>query len=363
MTQNIWDTRGPLAPEFAEAWYARLARCPHANFSIDLTYLKWEAKHGRRALAILLEEGGRAGALVMREQSGTWTSGWPWRWQAVVEGSDPTDPTGLTADDCAWFYRHASQLAGSRVLRLHMPCPPQSVPGIASGSTLLFAVDRDDQELLASMQANKRRMMRRAQEAGYRVRETTDPCDFRRFAELQREAKLRRGIPAPPVVDAPAPGEDWDEWRLPWMWLLVADRDGIVESGLGDGLHPGGVLEARAGASSPKARQDGVFALLSYNEARLARDRGYRWINLGGDTPFKRELAGRLGSRVSMYCWLGGGGISFWRVRGEALWARMRSRAGRLARDLRVVRTVLMVMVGAVVGANEWAALAGVPWL
>ena len=37
MTQRIWDTRGPLAPEFAEAWYARLARCPHAVSYTHLT--------------------------------------------------------------------------------------------------------------------------------------------------------------------------------------------------------------------------------------------------------------------------------------------------------------------------------------
>jgi hypothetical protein len=358
---RVWDTRGPLPPEFAEAWHARLARCPHANFSIGLAYLQWEAKHGRRAIAVLLDEGERRGALVLREQAGCWTSGWPWRWQAVVEGAAASQAIGLRASDCAWLYRHASRMAGSRVLRLHLPCPPESAPGITSGSTLFYAVDRDDQELMASMQANKRRMLRRAQDAGYRVRETTDPCDFRRFGELQREAKLRRHLPAPPLVDAPAPGEDWDEWHLPWMWLLVADRDGIVESGLGDGLHPGGVLEARAGASSQQARQDGVFALLSHHEARLARERGYRWINLGGDTPFKRELAGRLGVRVTMYCWLGGGGISFWRARGEALWARMRSRAGRLARDLRVLRGVVLLLGGAL-SDDLVALLSGGPW-
>lgn len=363
MTMRVWDTRGPLTPEFAEAWDARLSRCAHANFSIDLAYLRWESRHGRRAMAVLLDDGERRAALVMREHGGCWTSGWPWRWQVVMEGAEPSQAIGLRPADCAWIHRHASQLAGSRMLRLHLPHPPEGVPGILSGSTLFYAVDRDDQELLSSMQANKRRMLRRAQDAGYRVRETSDPCDFRRFGELQRDAKIRRHLPAPPLAEAPAPGEEWDEWRLPWMWLLVADRDGIVESGLGDGLHPGGVLEARAGASSQQARQDGVFALLSHHEARLARDRGYRWINLGGDTPFKRELAGRLGVRVTMHCWLGGGGISFWRARGEALWARMRSRAGRLARDLRVLRAIVIVVGGAAASSDEiLSLLSGGPW-
>jgi len=320
-------------------WEVRLDRCPHANFSLDPAYLEWESRHGRRALAVLLDEGDRRGALVMRESGGGWVSGWPWRWQAVVEDGGRRGPVGLDPDEARWLFACASRLAGSRVLRFHVPCPPVAAPGLMAGSTLLYAVDRDDEEVLKSMEKNKRRMLRRAQDLGYRVRETREACDFRRFAELQRETKQRHGLPAPPVAEAPAPGEDWDEWRLPWMWLLVAERDGMIESGLGDGVRPGGVVEARAGASSLQARKDGVFALLSFHEVLHSRDRGYRWINLGGDTPFKREMAGRLGTRVTMYCWLGGGGISHWRARGEALWQQVRRRAGRLARDVRAVRS------------------------
>src|SRR5687767_14398207 len=92
------------------------------------------------------------------------------------------------------------------------------------------------------------------------------------------------------------------------MWLLLALKDGHVVSGLGDGMRPGGaMLDGRKGASTVQAKHDGAFALLSFEEARRGRDRGFRWVNLGGDTLFKREISGTLGTRVVMHCWLAGG--------------------------------------------------------
>jgi hypothetical protein len=216
----------------------------------------------------------------------------------------------------------------------------------------MYAIDREDAELLAAMQPSKRRMIRRAEQAGYRVRDARSLEDFLRFAHLQRETKRRIGVPAPPVNTNPGPGEGWREWDLPWMWLLLAERDGVVESGLGDGLCPGGTLEARAGASTLRARRDGVFALLSLEEARRGRALGYRWINLGGDTPFKREMAGRLATRVTLACWLGGPGWWTWSARAGLVWRRAAARVGRLARDVR--SRVAAGAVVALLGALDW---------
>jgi hypothetical protein len=95
------------------------------------------------------------------------------------------------------------------------------------------------------------------------------------------------------------------------------------------------MLEGRTGASSTLARRAGAFALLCYEEARRGRDRGYRWLNHGGDTPFKREMAGAFGTRVVMYCWLGGGRAWSLANRSEA-WARgMRRRVPALWRSFR----------------------------
>ena len=49
-----------------------------------------------------------------------------------------------------------------------------------------------------------------------------------------------------------------------------------------------------------------------------------RWLNHGGDTVFKREMAGSLGHRVPMWCWLAGGAM--WRLPNEAVAAMARIR-------------------------------------
>lgn len=334
---SVWRTRQPLDPAFETRWQERLAKVPRANFGFDLAYLAWEARHDRHAMVAMADEGERGGLLVMREAPSGWVCGWPWRWlAAMVEPANPASPM-LEPADAVWLHRQAERLAAGK--RLHFYTPVAPPPGIASfeaGATIVQALDRTDEELLASIHPSKRRMVKRAQNEGYHVIEGETLEHFRTFAAIQREAFQRRGIHIEGDLDKlPEPGEDWREWELPWMWLLLAVRDGRVESGLGDGLGTSGMLEGRTGASTALARRAGAFALLCYEEARRGRDRGYRWLNHGGDTPFKREMAGALGTRLVMHCWLGGG--SAWKLanRSEA-WARSaRLRAPALWRTFR----------------------------
>jgi len=360
---RVWDTREPMPSGFDAEWESVLARAPHANFSIGLPCLRWEAERGQHALAVITEREGRRAACVLRRTVTGYVSGWPWRWQVVVDDPHRLGAVGIEPLEAQWVFAAAILAARQRPVRFHLPyAPPPGVPGYDAGSTLFYAIDRDDADLLAAMQPSKRRMIRRAQQAGYLVRDACSIDDFVRFAHLQRETKRRIGLPAPPVAANPGPGEGWREWDLPWMWLLLAERDGVVESGLGDGVLAGGTLEARAGASTLKARRDGVFALLSLEEARRARDQGYRWINLGGDTPFKREMAGRLATRVTLACWLGGPGWWTWSARAGLVWRRAAARVRRLARDVRgrVVAGAFMVVMGALDWMNS--AAGDLPW-
>jgi hypothetical protein len=120
------------------------------------------------------------------------------------------------------------------------------------------------------------------------------------------------------------------------MWLLVARRDGAVIAGIGDGLTPGGVVEGRAAATTPEGRKVGVMTLLCHEEARRLRDLGHAWLNHGGDTVFKREVAGALGRRNVLWCWLGGGRA--WRLpnRTEAWARRARPRVAAWVRAIAV---------------------------
>ena len=83
-----------------------------------------------------------------------------------------------------------------------------------------------------------------------------------------RPSSATTSRPADTPACPPPPGLGWREWELPWMWLLVADaRRRRVESGLGDGVRPGGMLEGRTGGSTAEGQRDGAFALLSFEEA------------------------------------------------------------------------------------------------
>lgn len=320
---SLWRTREPIDPAFAMAWKELVARAPRANFGLDLDFMTWEARHGRHGLAAIAQGDGRRGLMVLRETREGWTCGLPWRWLAAIADPDERDAPTMTSAEAAWLFQQAQRLVGGRRFQFYVPAPPvDGVPGFEAGATVVQSLAGTDEEILAAIHPSKRRMVKRAQSEGYQVIEGVSLEHFRTFAAIQQETFLRRGIRVEHNLDRlPEPGEDWREWELPWMWLLLATRNGRVESGLGDGLGYGGMLEGRTGASTAIARRAGAFALLCYEEARRGRDRGYRWLNHGGDTPFKREMAGALGTRVVMHCWLGGGAA--WKIANRSVaWAR-----------------------------------------
>jgi len=337
MSERIWDTRQPLDPAFGTAWTAALADSHHANFALDLEFLRWEAGRGRTGLAVLIDEPGRRAAFVLRREGPVMLCGWPWRWQAVICDPSRCGPVGIEEAEAAWLLERASRIAGGRQVRCHFPMrPPRGIAGFPVGRTLLYRIDRSDDELLKAMHPSKRRMVRRALSRGYEVVDATTAHHRRSFALIQQETRIRFGetVGAPPPLYPPS-GLGWREWELPWMWLLVAQCDGRVESGLGDGVRPGGVLEGRAGGSTAEGQKDGAFALLSFEEARRGRDRGHRLINLGGDTVFKREMVGRLAERVTIWCWLGGSVAWDLAGRAEVLVRTARRQTIALVRRLR----------------------------
>jgi len=336
--RDVWRTHEALDPAFERAWSHRLGRAPHANFSLRADYLRWEAEHGHRALACLIEEGDRAAALVLRAENSGWTSGWQWRWQAVMEDPSRRDAVGLTPEEAAWLFSHAQAVAEGRRLRFHLPvAPPSGVPGFRAATTLVQRLACTDEELLRAMHKSKRRMVQKAQREGYRVEVARTIEQFKAFWLLQVATYARHGVRIAGQADTvPGPGELWREWELPWMCLLIGSKGGTIETGSGEGCFPGGIMEGRTAATSELARKDGAYALVCYDEARLGRDRGHHWLNLGGDTTFKRHTAGTLAEPLSIYCWMAGGALGgmadhavAWSVRARgALRALARRREG-----------------------------------
>ena len=332
MAGNSWSTREALDPGFERAWRERVSRAPQAHFAFDPGHLEAEARHGRHAMAVLIEEGARAAALVLRDEGGEWVSGWPWRWQGVLEGGDPTTP-GLSHEDARWLFDQANRAAGGKRLRCFLPSPPPSdVPGFAVATSYFTSLERDEAALLQTMDKEKQRMVRRCATRGYSVVEAREADAFRAFAEIQRDTEARRGADPAPLPDRPEPGESWREWELPWMWLLVAVKDGKVEAGSGFGRSPGGTIDYRTNASSITAKNDGANVALAWEAMRRGREAGNRWMNWGGSTHFKKDLGGVL---VGIECWLGGA-APWWPANwAEAAARNARLRMGQLIRERR----------------------------
>src|SRR6185436_545921 len=222
--------------------------------------------------------------------------------------------------------------ADGRRVRAHLPETPNAgVAAFQAGRTLIHRIDVDDDALLKAMDKTKR-----TTREGYPVVEATDPPQFPPFAVVQRDTDRRHGRePLDTEASEPEFGERWREWELPWMWLLVAEREGEVGSGFGLAHGAGRIIESRAAASTEAALRSGAFVLLAFEAARRARERGYRYLNWGGDTFFKRDLTRGLSSHVPLHCWLGGG--VRWQLanRGEVLVHAARGRAVELLHALR----------------------------
>lgn len=296
----------PPDPAFAEAWRDRLSRSRHANFSLSLDYLAHQAERGEASRAVLIDDGSRRGAMVLREVGSELVSGTLARWQIVIEDADPLDPRGMTQDDAEWFIGHAQHLAEGRRLRLFAPHPLRSnLSYLAARTVLIDLAHSTEEQLSAAMDPSRRRLARRSEKQGYEVIQGDTPELQRSFDEQVAETGARRHGLDPGLESGPEVARGWN---LPWHWLLVGVKDGAVVAGLGLGRYPGGMVDGRASCSSEQAMKAGANSQVWWESMRRARLAGHSWMNLGGSTVYKRQFGGVL---VPIYCQLGGG-LRWW---------------------------------------------------
>lgn len=306
MTLIVWDTRENAPNGFDAAWNARLSRCRLSNFTMDLALVRWEAGRGNHARLALADEGPRRAVLLLRETPRGYESGWPWRWQVMLEGAEDA-PFAPSREDAVWLHRQADAVARGRRVMLHLPLPPAgAAPSFFSGGTLVKDMRPSEDEMFKALDTNKRRAVNRARKDGLVVREATTLEQMRAFTELHLVVEARHGYHHPPLVENPGPTEAWREWEHPWQTLWVAEREGVVVAGSGFGYITGGMMDYRVNASTPEALKAGANALLAWEALCRGRQAGYRAMNWGGDTTFKREMRGE---RIETHCWLGGGAM------------------------------------------------------
>jgi hypothetical protein len=320
MAVTTWNTHEPLAPEFAAVWERMLAQAPHAHYAMRLDLLDWDAQHGRHARAVIIDD--PQVLLVLRETSGGWTSGWPWRPQMVSADGQARGIEDLTAIEQQRVLEQIVRLTGGARSTSYLLQPVDDGLAYPCAATYLTPLDASEDVMQGRFDGNRKRAIKRALKEGYEVVEATSFEHFRGFAELQCEAQRRRGLqPAPLPEQVEQIGESWREWELPWMRLLVAVRNGKVEAGSGFGFAPGGTIDYRANASTQEARKLGVNMLLAWEAMRGGRAHGEHWINWGGSTEFKRHLGG---VRVPVWCRLDGGMVWALPNRVAVSWRRMR---------------------------------------
>jgi hypothetical protein len=327
---RTWDTRQAPDPAFAAAWTTRLARAPHASFSLRADFLAWDAQHGRPALAVLVED--PPGMLVLRRVRGGWSSGWAWRPQMVAE-APPPGPLGLSDAQRRGLLAAVDAVTHGALTRCFVPAAAiDGEPAFVAAETFVHGLDRSEDELFATFDGNRRRAVKKAAKEGWAIVEATTPGQFHGFALLQAEISRRRGVRVEPVPEAVArSGESWREWELPWMRLFVAVRDGQVGAGSGFGFVAGAAFDYRANASDATARAAGANVALAWEALRAARVMGCRSLNWGGATEFKKNLGGE---RVAIWCRLGGGPVWALPNRMTLSWHRVRPRIAGLWKSL-----------------------------
>ena len=132
--------------------------------------------------------------------------------------------------------------------------------------------------LLEGMHKHHRRLVRRAQRAGYDVLVEPRPSDLTEFAAVYAQTMRRAG--ASPFYFFPPPY--WSELAagVPLVRVDVRSRGELLASVLGMGEPPW--LHFHLGGASDAARGTGASHLALYRLACWAREQGFETLHLGG---------------------------------------------------------------------------------
>jgi serine/alanine adding enzyme len=133
-------------------------------------------------------------------------------------------------------------------------------------------------DLLAGMHKHHRRLVRRAQRAGYDVAVEQRPADLGEFVAIY-ERTMERQDASPFYFFAPA---YWDALArdVPLVRVDVRDRGTLIASVLGLGEPPW--LHYHLGAAADAARGTGASHRALYELARWGSEHGFTTLHLGG---------------------------------------------------------------------------------
>jgi serine/alanine adding enzyme len=143
--------------------------------------------------------------------------------------------------------------------------------------TVAWPLDGD--ELLPAMHKHHRRIVRRAEAAGYDVAIDAEPASLKEFAGVYEQTMRRAG--ASPFYFFPGPY--WDALVADVKLVRVDVRDAggaLLASVLGMGEPPW--LHYHLGGATDAARETGASHLALYRLGQWGREHGYATLHLGG---------------------------------------------------------------------------------
>jgi hypothetical protein len=148
------------------------------------------------------------------------------------------------------------------------------------GNTIAIDLDQDDAELWQETRDDHRREIRKAIRAGYRVYEDQAMAQYPRFVELYRQTMMRVGA---------APFYQFDEAYFaslrealgPRLHLIVVETDGEVASASLQ-VETCGIVQDHLAGTDERLNQLAPSKLLIHFARAWARERGNRWLHLGG---------------------------------------------------------------------------------
>jgi hypothetical protein len=151
---------------------------------------------------------------------------------------------------------------------------------VSHGETVVIDLSQDDAEMWRETRRNHRREIRNAQLAGHRVYEDVDLRHFARFTDLYQQSMLR--------VDA-APFYFFDDAYFDALrstlgsrlHLIVVELDGVIATASIE-VETDGIVQDYLTGTDERLNRHAPGKLLIHFVRSWARQRGNRWLHLGG---------------------------------------------------------------------------------
>ncbi len=270
------------------AWTAFLADVAHDFYHLPAYVALEAARDGGDAMALRVSDGDREVLvpLVLRPIPGETLRdamspyGFP---GPLLRGTEDRTFIDVALSEAVQPLREAGIV--SLFIRLHplLDDPPPTCPGtlVRHGDTIALDATLSDEAAWSEMRGDHRNHINRAIRLGYRVDIGRNERDLPEFERLYAATMHRLS-----ATDAYRYDEAYfaglDAALGPRMQIVAARTGGDVVAGAGLLVETGDIVEYHLSASDGDYLRDGANKLMVHAVRAWARERGHRWVHMGG---------------------------------------------------------------------------------